>query len=134
VAQRETLALPQGARLTRQRRAVVEALGELSGRFTVAELHERARRRYPSLGLATTYRTLELLRQAGAVRSLPDEEGRTYIRCHRGHHHHLVCVGCGSVEETDLCGAPPPDEIWRRHGFRPTAHDLEIYGLCRRCA
>ncbi len=125
--------LPRGARLTLQRRAVVKALEEVSGRFTVAELHERARRRYPGLGLATTYRTLELLRRAGAVRSLLDEDGRSYIRCHPGHHHHLVCVGCGSVEETDLCGAPPADEVRRRHGFRPTAHELAIYGLCQSC-
>lgn len=125
---------PPGVRLTAQRRAVAEALEELRGRFTVAELHERARRRRPGLGLATTYRVLELLRETGAVRALTGEGGPAYIRCHPGHHHHLVCVACGEIEETELCGAPPAEEIRRRHGFQAAGHELDIYGLCARCA
>jgi Fur family ferric uptake transcriptional regulator len=127
-------ALPAGARATSQRRAVVEALAGMSGRFTVGDLHERAKQTSARLGLATTYRTLELLRESGAVRALVDENGASYIRCHPGHHHHLVCVGCGDVEETELCAVPPVDEIRRRHGFRAELHEVEIYGRCARCA
>lgn len=129
-----SIGLPRGVRLTPQRRAVAEALAEMRGRFTVVELHERARLRHRGLGLATTYRTLELLREAGAVRVLPGEDGPAYIRCHPGHHHHLVCVSCGDVQETELCAAPPAEEIRRRHGFQAAGHELDIYGLCARCA
>jgi Fur family ferric uptake transcriptional regulator len=118
--------------MTPQRRAVAEAVATFPGRFTVVDLHDRARSRRPSLGLATTYRTLELLREAGAVRALAGETG-AYIRCRPGHHHHLVCLGCGSVEETELCGAPAADELRLRHGFQAESHELDIYGLCVDC-
>jgi Fur family ferric uptake transcriptional regulator len=49
-------------------------------------------------------------------------------------HEHLICLNCGAVIEFQS------DEVHRieamvsaRHGFRPTRHKLEIYGLCREC-
>ena len=127
------LTLPDGVRATAQRRAVLRAVGESPGSFTVAELHDRARRIEPGLGLATTYRTLELLRSNGGVHPLLGEGRPTYVRCRPEHHHHLVCTSCGAVEETELCAAPSEAELQRRHGFRPAAHELDIYGTCRRC-
>ena len=128
------LSLPEGVRSTAQRVAVVRAVGESTGSFTVADLHERARRLEPGLGLATTYRTIELLRASGGVHPLLGEGRPTYVRCRPEHHHHLVCTSCGGVEETELCAAPSPAELQRQHGFRPAAHELDIYGTCRRCA
>jgi len=121
-------------RETRQRRAIAEALESFESAFTAVELHERARARQRGLGLATTYRTLELLRREGAVRPVPGSDRAEYIRCHPGHHHHLVCLRCGSVEETELCAAPTAAELKRKHGFRPEAHQVEIFGTCARCA
>ena len=80
------------------------------------------------------YRTIDLLRRTGSVRPLPAQGRATYVRCKPGHHHHLVCLGCGGVEETDLCTAPSAVELKRRYGFAPDAHQLDIYGHCRRCA
>lgn len=128
------LALPSGVRATVQRRAVLQAVAEAAGSFTVAELHERARKLEPKLGLATTYRTVELLRASGGVHPLLGEGRHAYISCRPEHHHHLVCTSCGGVEETDLCSAPSEEELRRRHGFRAAGHELDIYGTCRRCA
>ena len=126
--------LPTGVRSTAARRAVLRAVEASPGRFTVAELYTRARELHPPLGLATTYRTLELLRDAGSVRALPGDERPSYVKCHPGHHHHLVCTKCGSVEETELCAAPTEQELRRRHGFVPDSHEVDIYGRCARCA
>jgi Fur family transcriptional regulator, ferric uptake regulator len=130
----DDLSLPDGVRATAQRRAVLRAVSEAAGSFTVAELHEHARRFEARLGLATTYRTLELLRSNGGVHPLLGEGRSAYVRCRPEHHHHLVCTSCGAVEETDLCAAPSEAELQRRHGFRPAVHELDIYGTCRRCA
>jgi Fur family ferric uptake transcriptional regulator len=121
-------------RETPQRRAIVTALDSFAGTFTATDLHERARAERQGLGLATTYRMLELLRREGAVRPVPGSTRGEYLRCHPGHHHHLVCLVCGSVEETDLCAAPSTAELKRKHGFRPEMHEVEIYGTCARCA
>lgn len=124
------LALPPGTRLTPQRRAVLEAIDAARGPFTAVELFERARRSQPRLGLATTYRTLELLRRTGSLHALPHA---AYVRCSPAHHHHLVCLNCGSVEDTELCATPSQQALSRKHGFRAESHELEIYGTCRNC-
>jgi len=127
------MGLPENVRLTAPRRAILKLLEQWGGSFAVAELHARARDLHPQLGLATTYRTVELLRKHGSVRRLA-VDGHVYIRCSPTHHHHLVCTSCGGVEETELCAVPSNAELERRHGFRPSAHDLDIFGTCRMCA
>ena len=133
-AARHGLKLPTSVRTTPQREAVVAAVGETAGAFTVAEIYDRARRFAPKLGLATVYRTIELLRRDGHVRPLVGEGRPAYVRCHPGHHHHLVCLACGGVEETELCAAPPAAELVRRYGFAAHGHEVDFYGTCRRCA
>ncbi|HEY3207057.1 MAG TPA: transcriptional repressor [Gaiellaceae bacterium] len=128
-----TLSLPDRVRLTPQRRALLETVARWRGAFTALELHDRARRAEPRPGLATTYRTIELLRETGSIRPLAGQEPKTYVRCHPGHHHHLVCVSCGAVEETELCAAPSAAELARRHGFAAETHELDIYGTCAAC-
>ncbi len=126
------LELPARARSTPQRRAVLEAIERQRRTFTVVDVYDRARKHAPGLGLATVYRTVELLRRSGVVRRLPGDEA-TYVRCRPGHHHHLVCLSCGSVEETELCAAPPAAEIEQKHGFAAQTHELDIYGTCAAC-
>lgn len=128
------LRLPPRARLTPQRQAVLDTIAGLRGGFTVIDVYDRARVAHPGLGLATTYRTIDLLRRTGSVRPLHGDDRPVYVRCDAHHHHHLVCLGCGSVEETELCGAPGAAELRRRHGFAAESHEMDIYGLCARCA
>ena len=126
--------LPPGTRMTAQRRLVLELVESWRGGFAVADLYARARARDERIGLATVYRTLDLLRAEGAVTLLSVAGRPTYVRCHEGHHHHLVCTSCGSVEDTELCATPSQRSLSRRHGFRAESHELEIYGTCRRCS
>ncbi len=130
----QTLRLPGHVRVTPQRQAVLAAIESYDGGFTVVDLYDRVRRAQPTLGIATVYRTVELLRREGLVRPLPTPDRPSYVRCHPGHHHHLVCVHCGSVEETELCAAPAEAELRRRHGFVAESHTVDIYGTCGRCA
>jgi Fe2+ or Zn2+ uptake regulation protein len=127
------LTLPARARITPQRRAVLDAIAGLDAAFTPIELFDRARELDPHLGLATVYRTVELLRETGSLRQLVRDGRPTYVRCHVGHHHHLICTACGVVEETELCAAPSAAELRRRHGFRAQEHQVDIFGLCERC-
>lgn len=130
----DTPTLPPRARLTPQRQVVIDAIAQLDGGFTLIELYDRARTLEPRLGLATVYRTVELLRRSGAVRPLLSQGRAQYVRCRPGHHHHLVCLSCGSVQEADVCAAPPDEEVKRLYGFAPEGHELDIYGTCAKCA
>lgn len=117
-------------RNTRQRRLLAELVASRQHAFTAEGLWSAARASAP-ISLATVYRTLALLEVDELVRRL--DRGR-FIACGPGHHHHLVCVTCGAVEETELCAAPPVAEVRRRHGFVVQRHDADLYGVCERCA
>jgi Fur family ferric uptake transcriptional regulator len=134
VLEHRGLELPAPARLTPQRQAVLDAIAAYEGAFTALDVFQKARRKVPTLGLATTYRTIELLRHTESVRRLTVGAAPLYVRCGPEHHHHLVCLVCGAVEDTELCAAPSQAVLRRRHGFSAEGHEVDIYGTCKRCA
>ena len=123
-------------RSTRQRSAVVSALGELEEFRSSQEIHEYLRRRGDSVGLSTVYRTLQALSTAGEVDVILREDGESVYRmCSDRHHHHLVCRSCGHAVEVE----GPAVERWaasvsHEHGFTEVSHTLEICGICADCA
>ncbi|WP_121256510.1 Fur family transcriptional regulator [Nocardioides ferulae] len=123
-------------RPTRQRRAVSEALAACDDFRSAQEIHELLGRRGDPVGLATVYRTLQRLADAGEVDMLRTEDGEAvYRRCSGSHHHHLVCRSCGATVEVE----GPAVERWTRaiadrHGFADVSHTLEIFGTCPTCA
>jgi Fur family ferric uptake transcriptional regulator len=124
--------IPVPTRPTRQRAAVHDVLAGASRPLTPDEIRAAAARRVPGLGIATVYRALRQLVDAGAalVVAVPGSAPR-YERSGRGHHHHFHCRACGRVFEVDDCPrdlariAPP--------GFRVDGHDLVLYGTCATC-
>jgi len=126
-------------RPTRQRMAILEALAKSPKPVTAQALHAKLTRRSAAKtgpGLATVYRTLQALEQSGMARTFPAGEGElAYKLCHPGHHHHLVCERCGTVVEIPSCEVEEwASKIARKRGFRVTAHQADIYGLCADCA
>jgi Fur family ferric uptake transcriptional regulator len=123
-------------RSTRQRAAVSALLAETDEFRSAQDLHDLLRRRGDSVGLTTVYRTLQALAEAGEVDVLRTDDGEAvYRRCSTGHHHHLVCRGCGHTVEV----AGPTVERWAdrvaaEHGFTEVSHTLEIFGTCAICA
>ena len=127
--------LEAGLRPTRQRLAVLAALGRERRPLTAQELHARLRRRQNGPGLATVYRTLGALAHAGVLRTFPLPDGEiAYRLCQPGHHHHLICDRCGSVAEISSCEVEGwAARVARRKGFSPTSHQAEIFGICEAC-
>jgi Fur family ferric uptake transcriptional regulator len=124
-----------GVRPTRQRvRVLTELMGEQDD-VTAQELYERLRSEGEKLGLATVYRTLGLLAEAGVIDALSHHPGELCYRwCGQGHHHHLVCSSCHRVVELADCELDPwLERISRAHDFVTTGHRLEVSGLCAAC-
>jgi Fur family ferric uptake transcriptional regulator len=122
-------------RPTRQRIAVADALASSDGFHSAQEIHELLGSRGEQVGLATVYRTLQRLAEAGEVDMLRTEDGEAiYRRCSDTHHHHLVCRGCGATVEVE----GPTVERWTQaiaaeHGYAEVSHTLEISGYCPTC-
>jgi Fur family ferric uptake transcriptional regulator len=100
------------------------------------QLHALLRGAGENVGLATVYRTLQAMAVDGDVDMLRTDEGEAVYRaCSTGHHHHLVCRGCGRTVEVE----GPAVEAWAErvsadHGFTDVRHTLEIFGTCADCA
>ena len=121
-------------RQTRQREAILETIRRAEGPLSVAEILERCRSSVPSLGLATVYRTIQLLRESGSITDvlLPGEEPR-FEPGALGHHHHFQCRGCAKVFELETCPVGLPTGTMLPGGFRVEDHHLTLYGLCPNC-
>lgn len=123
-------------RPTRQQQAVADLLSQTEDFASAQEVHARLRDAGESVGLATVYRTLQALAEAGEVDVLRTDEGEAVYRaCEPGHHHHLVCRRCGRAVEVE----GPAVEAWAgrvasEHGYTDITHTLEIFGTCSRCS
>ena len=127
----------RGYKLTPQRRAVLKAFARSRNHhLTPAEIYERVKREYPGIGLVTVYRTLEILAELGLICEVnPEGSSRSYLaKRESGHHHHLLCSGCGTVVEfTTYALNELEQELSRDFGFRIKDHLLEFKGLCPDC-
>ena len=123
-------------RTTRQRTTISEFLSHAGDFRTAQQIHEQLRAGGDPVGLATVYRTLQTMAEAGDVDMVRTADGESaYRRCATtGHHHHLVCRRCGRTEEIMAKAV----EAWAaaiaaEHGFTDVTHDVELYGLCAEC-
>ena len=122
--------------MTRQKRALAGLLAE-SVRFRSAQdLFAELRMRGENVGLTTVYNQLGALAEAGEVDAVRTDSGETlYRRCAtEGHHHHLLCRGCGrSVEVAGPAVERWAEKVAAQHGFGEVEHTIEITGLCPEC-
>ena len=125
----------RGHRMTPQRLAVVVALMAQKRYVTAQDLHNALRHVQSHLGLATVYRTLELLVECGLAESFvqPNNELR-YAFCSERHHHHLVCTRCGLVAEVPGCALRSVErDLERQSRFAISDHTVTFFGTCGDC-
>ncbi len=125
-----------GVRATPNRLLVLQELALEPDDVTAQELWGRLRQGRHTTGLATVYRTLALLNDAGVVDTLSHHSGgeQCYRLCGEEHHHHLVCERCHRVVEVEKCDLDGwVNKAAKRHGFVATDHRVEISGICSDC-
>ena len=124
-------------RYTKGRRSIVDALVEVGGPESAAELRERM-----EVPLSSLYRSLTVLDEAGVLERHHDSDGLARYELAEwlgGHHHHLICVDCGNVEDVQLDADSEgvlddmATRVGERAGYRVTGHNLEVEGLCPSC-
>jgi len=131
-----------GLKVTNQRIIILEVLeNRPNEHLTAEEIYECVKEKYPEIGLATVYRTIQLLSELNLIDKLNLGDG--YVRyeigkqenkdgCH--HHHHLICTSCGKVLtfQDDLLETLE-QKIEETMGFFVTDHEAKFYGYCEDC-
>ena len=88
-------------RATRQRAAVTDILTRTAEFRSAQQIHAALEAEGTKVGLATVYRNLTAMAEAGEVDQVRSIEGETLYRSceHPEHHHHIVCRSCGRTVE-----------------------------------
>ena len=134
---RETLHR-SGQRYSHVREAIARAALVYDGHFEVNDLVDELRRAgVKDAHLATVYRTLPLLVEAGIIQQTLLSSGDRHFyesAFERPHHDHLICVSCGKVVEFEFEAFEVLQrDIAKRYGFELTAHVHELLGRCLDC-
>lgn len=125
----------RGQRVTSQRLVIHRALREAGTHVTAEEVLLRVSERLPNVSLPTVYSTLELFESLGMVRRVNAGGGAVLYDPRSDPHHHLVCRGCGRVEDLEQeLDLTPAMKAAGRAGFTPSDAELVVSGLCAACA
>ena len=128
--------LSKGLRMTSQREVIAHTFFKNKGHVSIEDIYRQVQKRAPGIGFATTYRTMNLLSEAGlaASRSFGDGFNRYEPAVRAEHHDHLICTQCGQIIEfEDKRIEALQKTVARNHGFQVTNHKLELYGICQDC-
>ncbi len=127
-------------KFTHQRRLILEVFEENKDEHLSADdIFNLVRKKDKEIGLATVYRSLDLLRELGLIHKGHFGDGRSRYEIalpqQDGHqHHHLVCLKCRKILEVkeDLLHQLE-DLITKENKFKIVDHKLQFYGYCRDC-
>ncbi|MGE5675667.1 MAG: Fur family transcriptional regulator [Mycobacterium leprae] len=133
-----TRLLERGHKLTPQRWAIISLFMMNKGRHLSADdVYAMLKEHYPNNGIATVYRTLELLVDIAVLKKIDFGDGRARYELSDEdvhHHHHLVCTNCGKIieYEDDLLDSLE-HAIERKTGFLVRDHLAKFFGICAEC-
>ena len=128
----------QGHRYTSGRQELVETLILTGQPMTLPDIVEAD----PKLAQSSAYRNLDVLVRCGVIRRINAGGDHTYFELAEpllGHHHHLICLSCGGIEDVQFDSEierlvdKSLNEISARTGFTPTTHSLDLHGHCADC-
>jgi len=127
----------ENRKLTPQRQRILDKVFATSEHFTADTLYGWLREEEgPKVSRATVYRTLEVLTRGGFVEGLDTGDGGLVYEHVLGqeHHDHLICLGCGRIEEFhDEAIEELQEKAARDKGFTLVRHLLRLSGYCGEC-
>ncbi|MGC8890169.1 MAG: Fur family transcriptional regulator [bacterium] len=134
----------RGLRWTLPREMVLDVLSKTPGHLSGEDIYLSIHQKCTNVGIATVYRTLELLTDIGIVHKFEFGDGRSRYELvgdrTKEHHHHLVCVKCGKIinysefiDEEKAFIERLEKELSEKYNFQIDYHEIYFYGLCQDC-
>jgi Fur family transcriptional regulator, peroxide stress response regulator len=122
-------------RLTPQRVELIRLIAASEGHPSASRLYEQIKVRFPTMSLATVYKTLDLLKELGEVLEIGLRDDNHYDGNKPYPHPHLICTKCQKIVDGELEVAVSQivQEVEQNFGFRILKHQLDFYGVCPDC-
>ena len=123
----------QGRRVTPQRRAIIQVLLGSGTHATAEQVFARVRGVMPDMSHATVYNTLHELAELGVLWELDLGLGEHFYDVDLADHAHLICLGCGHIEDVPYDCAALELASEHTHGFEVIDHVVIFRGHCPTC-
>lgn len=126
-------------KMTTQRQAILEAIiDNCEEHLNPEEIYDIVKIRYSEIGIATVYRTLQVLEKLNIIYRLNFDDGYNRYELNydsEGHqHHHLICLNCGKVMEVKLDLLENlENQIEMDNDFKIVDHNVKFFGYCTDC-
>lgn len=131
-----TFLYSRGLKLTASRRIILDTVFALHEHFDAEQLHTRLKEARRVISLATVYRTLPLLVEAGLIQLSLRFSSRDVFEHIYGYprHIHWLCSSCGGVQETGLEAIKPAlARAADKLQFRLDEITVQVRGVCWKC-
>jgi Fur family peroxide stress response transcriptional regulator len=125
----------RGARITSHRLAMLELLAASVGHPSAAQIYTTLQERFPTISLATVYKTLAVLKEEGEVLELNLPVEARYDGNKPFPHPHLICTNCGKIIDGDELSSlsDANEEASRLYEFEVSHSQMVFYGRCKDC-
>ncbi|MCS7123868.1 MAG: transcriptional repressor [Candidatus Bathyarchaeota archaeon] len=124
----------KGYKATPQRIAVCRYALQSPTHPTAKAIYQKVREEYPTISLATVYKTLKVLKELDLIQELPFFQGQTRFDPNVNPHINMVCLKCGKI--IDLNNTEVGifiQKLAQSAKFRLKGQRLDIYGFCEKC-
>ncbi|MFH1478287.1 MAG: transcriptional repressor [Candidatus Omnitrophota bacterium] len=124
-------------KLTSQRKEILGQFLKIDKHLSVEDLYDIVKKKDPSIGQATVFRTMKLLCEADIAKevTLGGKIARYEHKYGHKHHDHLICTECRSfIEAVDPRIEELQEKLCKKFEFISKRHKMEIFGLCKKCA
>lgn len=124
----------KGFKVTPQRIAVYEVLKNTKAHPTVEAIYNKLQPAYPTMSLATVYKSLEMFKELDLVQELNVGEDKFRYDANTKQHPHIICINCGKVEDVDdEMFFNLSDQVAQKTGYNLVGQKLYFYGQCPIC-
>ena len=120
-------------RYSKKRQAILDCLRATHSHPTAEWVYSQIKPLYPDLSLATVYRNLTQLKEAGMVRSMGSVAGQEHFDAELSPHAHLICERCGAINDLGILSLPPEWITAVREASGGETSEVRLIGRCRAC-
>lgn len=125
----------KGYRITKTRQAMVEIFESTKHPVEAKTVHSMLKKLGYHVNITTVYREIDFLLAENIIEKVPLKDTELHYELKgRNHHHHLMCVSCGDIEDIELKNEYLIlEEAHKSSGFKINRHSLAFFGKCPKC-
>lgn len=129
-----TMLRDQGFKVTPQRLAIYQTLASTKSHPSAEMIFNELQPIYPTMSLATVYKTMEILKELGLVQILNAGEDSFRYDARTDEHSHIRCMSCGGVEDLEHVDQTAfVAQVAGKSPYKIIGQQFYFYGICPKC-